>query len=140
MMVLNGLKNFLNFVNNNWVTIAVIVLLTFAIIKKAISFFQKSDEEKIEIVKKQIKQSILRLVTEAEIDYQEWISAGEIKRSQVIDQIYEKYPILSKVADQEDLIKWIDKMIDDALDIMREVFKENSDEADNLGLIGTENE
>lgn len=51
--------------------------------------------------------------------------AGSVKRAQVIEEIFEKYPILSKVTDQEALISWIDETIDDALKTMREVFTEN---------------
>ena len=109
--------------------IATILLLAAALAKKIFDFNSKSKEEKIAIMKKQIQQSMLKFVTEAEIDYQEWISAGEIKRSQVIDLIFEKYPILSSVADQDDLIAWMDKMIDEALETMRDIFKENENDA-----------
>lgn len=129
---MDGIRNFLQIINDNWLTIITIILLVFAIAKKVISFFSKSNEEKIDIIKEQIKQSMLKFVTEAEIDYKEWISAGRIKRSQVINQIFEKYPILSTIADQDELIVWMDEMIDSALDTMREIFKENADESDNL--------
>ena len=71
---------------------------------------------------------MLQLVTEAEISYEEWTKAGNIKRAQVIQIIYEKYPILSKVADQNEVIGWIDKTIDDSLKTMREIFKENTEQ------------
>ena len=129
MVILNGVKNFLQFVNDNWTMIAAIFLLAMAVIKKAIDFFGKSNKEKISIVKKQIRESMLKFVTEAEIDYQEWISAGKIKRSQVINLIYEKYPVLSTVADQDDLIAWLDVMIDEALSMMREIFEQNAEES-----------
>lgn len=131
MIILEGIKNFLNFLNDNWVMIATIVLLALALIKKFLDFRGKSTEEKIEVIKKQIQQSMLKFVTEAEIDYQEWISAGEIKRSQVINQIFEKYPILSSVTNQEDLIVWMDKMIDNALETMRDIFEENENMSGN---------
>lgn len=131
MAILEGIKNFLQFLNNNWTMIVTIVLLALALIKKILDFRKKSTQEKIEIVKKQIQQSMLKFVTEAEIDYQEWISAGEIKRSQVINQIYEKYPLLAKVADQDKLIAWLDEIIDEALDTMRDIFEENKNDATN---------
>lgn len=132
MAILEGIKNFLHFLNDNWTMIATILLLIAVLVKKICDFVNKSNEEKIAIVKKQIQQSMLKFVTEAEIDYQEWISAGAIKRSQVVNQIYEKYPILSRITDQEELIKWVDEMIDKSLDIMRDIFKENADEMDDL--------
>lgn len=129
MVILNGIKNFLQFVNDNWTMIAAIILLVCAVAKKIADFMGKSNEEKIAIVKKQIRESMLKFVTEAEIDYQEWISAGEIKRSQVINLIYEKYPVLSTVADQDKLIAWLDEMIDEALAMMCEIFEKNIKDA-----------
>ena len=64
---------------------------------------------------------MLKLVTEAEKQYGAWVQAGEIKRSQVIEEIFLTYPVLSKVTNQKELIQWIDNTIDKALDKMREV-------------------
>lgn len=130
MNILQGIKNFLMFVNDNWTMITVIIALVIAIVKKAKDFFSKSDDEKIAIAKQQIKETVLKLITEAEVDYYEWVQAGAIKRSQVINQIFEMYPILSKVTNQEELIAWIDKVIDDSLDTMREIFEKQMIEED----------
>lgn len=128
--ILHGIQNFLQFINDNWTSIIVIIGLILAIAKKAKNFFSKSDEEKIAIAKKQIKETMLRLVTDAEVDYFEWVSAGSIKRAQVIEQVFEMYPILSKVTNQEELIEWIDDVIDEALETMREIFAENAEDAE----------
>ena len=82
--------------------------------------------EKIEIAKKQIQTTILKMISDAEVDWQEWSKAGSIKRAQVIKQIYEEYPILSKVVDQKALTEWIDEQIDSALDTLREIVKTNA--------------
>lgn len=124
-IVLNGIYNFLNFLNNNWTMICAIIVLILAIINKAKRFFSKSKEDQLNIAKAQIKEVMLRLVTEAEGDYYEWISAGAVKRSQVIDEIFAMYPILSKVSDQKDIIAWIDAAIDEALKTMRKIIEEN---------------
>ena len=126
MDILNGLHNFLQFVNDNWGMIAATMLLAMAVVKKVINFFVKSDEEKIAIAKQQIQETMLKLVTRAETDYLEWVSAGEIKRSEVIDTIFKEYPILSKVTNQEELVKWIDDVINDALKTMRKIFEEQN--------------
>lgn len=125
MNVLKGLENFLYLVNENWTTIMVIIGLGLLVGKKAKDFFSKTDEEKIAIAKAQISQTILKMITEAEVDYEEWNKAGSIKRSQVIEEVFEKYPILSKVVDQTELIKWIDEQIDNALETLREIVKIN---------------
>lgn len=124
-VVLDGVYKFLSFVNDNWTMIAAIVVLIMAIVKKAAAFFSKSQEEQVEIAKAQIKEIMLRLVTEAECDYYEWLKAGEIKRAQVIDEVFAMYPILSKVTNQEEIIAWIDDAIDEALKKMRKIFEEN---------------
>jgi hypothetical protein len=128
MNILNGIQKFLELINDNWTTIMVILGLAIAIAKKAKNYLAKSDDEKIAIAKMQIRETILRLVAEAEMDYEEWNVAGSIKRAQVINQIYEQYPVLSKIVDQSELVAWIDKQIDDALDTLRYIIKENQDD------------
>lgn len=80
-----------------------------------------SEDEKIQAAKDQLGNIVLSLVSNAELDYKEYEAAGSIKRSQVIDKIFEKYPILSKVTDQEELLEYIDKLIDEALETVRVV-------------------
>lgn len=127
MNILTGIQNFLQFINNHWTEIIVVLGLLIAVIQKAKVYFGKSNEEKIAIAKQQIEETMLKLITEAEVDYQEWVKAGSIKRSQVIEQIFLMYPILSKVTNQEELISWIDEIIDKSLETMREIFAENSE-------------
>ena len=131
-VMLNGVYNFLSFVDAHWTMICAIFVLVVAIGKKAKDFFSKSQEEQIAIAKAQIKEIMLRLVTEAECDYYEWIKSGEIKRAQVIDEIFAMYPILSKVTNQAEIIAWIDEAIDEALKTMRKIFEENK-EAEKAG-------
>ena len=95
--------------------------------QKTRSYFSKSNDEKIALAKEQLSQTILKMISDAEIDWKEWSSAGSIKRSQVIKQIYEEYPILSKVLEQDELVKWIDEQIDSALDTLRDVIKKNQE-------------
>ena len=125
MDILNGIKNFLSLINNNWTTILVIIGLALALLKKIESYSKLSTDKKIEIAKKQISENILKLITQAEKDYAEWEKAGSIKRSEVISEIYKEYPILAKVVNQEELVKWIDEQIDNALPTLREIIKQN---------------
>ena len=123
--MLNGIQNFLQFINNNWTTIVVIISLIIAIGKKAYDYFTKSDEEKIEVAKKQISEICLKLISDAEIDYESWNKAGSIKRAQVIQKIFADYPILAKVTDQEKLVEWIDETIDTSLKEPRKIVADN---------------
>ena len=128
MDILNGIKNFLSLINDNWTTILVIVGLALALWKKIESYSKLSTDKKIEIAKKQISENILKLITQAEKDYAEWEKAGSIKRSEVISEIYKEYPILAKVVNQDELVKWIDEQIDNALPTLREIIKQNEKE------------
>ena len=92
MHILDGIQNFLQFINDNWTSIVIIVALIVSVVKKIIDLLNKSNDEKIYIVKKQIQETILKYITDAEIDYNEWTKAGSIKRSQVIREIFEEYP------------------------------------------------
>lgn len=125
MVVLNGINNFLELIYQNWTLIVVVLGVAITIYKKVKEYNGKSNEEKIEIAKKQIQEIILKLISDAEVDYEEWNKAGSIKRSQVIEEIFIKYPILSKAVNQEELIKWIDEIIDSALVTLREIVDEN---------------
>lgn len=133
MDILNGIKNFLSLINDNWTTILVIVGLALALWKKIESYSKLSTDKKIEIAKKQISENILKLITQAEKDYAEWEKAGSIKRSEVISEIYKEYPILAKVINQEELVKWIDEQIDNALPTLRDIIKQNEKDISDTG-------
>lgn len=124
--LLYSVQNLLQFINDNWTSITIIIALAITIAKKAKVYFSKSDDEKIAIAKKQIQETMLKLITDAEIDYIEWSKAGNIKRAQVIEKVFAMYPVLSKVADQEELIVWIDGVINESLETMRDIFEENT--------------
>lgn len=121
MNILEGLKNFLKFINDNWTLIVVIAGLVVSLYLKIKSWLALSNEERVELAKEQIKEIMLSLVSQAELDWEEYKKSGTIKRSQVIDAIFEQYPILAQVTDQESLLAWIDKVIDEALEQMHNI-------------------
>lgn len=127
-LFLNGIQNFLMMINENWTTIVVIIGLIIMISKKIKDFLYLSEDEKIQAAKDQLQNIVLSLVSNAELDYKEYEAAGQIKRSQVIDEIFEKYPILTKVTDQEELLEYIDKLIDEALETVRVVVDSKNEE------------
>lgn len=125
MNFLTGLQNFLQFIENNWTVILVIIGLIISIGKKIKDYMEKSDEEKIALALSTINETMLKFVTAAENDFEAWNGAGSIKRAQVIDELYRNYPILSKAIDQQKVIAMIDEAIDNALPTLREIIKEN---------------
>jgi hypothetical protein len=126
--MLTGIQNFLQFINDNWTAIIIIIALGLSIALKIKNLFTKGKNGQIEIAKAQIKQIILKLITDAEIDYNDWVKSGSIKRAQVIQKIYADYPILAKVTDQETLIAWIDTEINNSLKELRKIVAENATE------------
>lgn len=131
---MKAITNLLTFLYENWTAILVVIGLAVGIVQKTIRFFEKSDAERVEIVKEQIRQSMLKMITDAEEDYSTWAKAGEIKRSQVIKQVFDEYPILEKFVDQEQIVAWLDEQINDALKVLRKIVKEQEPSAE----IGTE--
>lgn len=127
-LFLNGIQNFLMMINENWTTIVVIIGLIIMVSKKIKDFLYLSEDEKVQAAKDQLQNIVLSLVSNAELDYKEYEAAGQIKRSQVIDEIFEKYPILTKVTDQEELLEYIDKLIDEALETVRVVVDSKNEE------------
>jgi len=128
MNLLNGINQFLAFINNNWTSILVLIGLLTSLYIKIKNYLSKSQEERIEIAKVQIKESMLKMITDAEISFESWNEAGSIKRSQVIKQIYDQYPIVSKIVDQTSFIEWVDMEINNSLKTLRKIVSSNGKE------------
>ena len=127
---MTAIENFLGYLSENWVMILVLIGAAFSVGKLICKYLELSNEEKIEVAKKLIREAMLKMITEAEIDFEEWNKSGSIKRSKVIADIYEKYPILSKAASQEAVIAFIDGEINSSLKTLREILKENKKEGE----------
>ena len=125
--ILTGIKNFMEFINQNWTLITIIIGLGILIFRKVKSYLSLSEQEKIDLALNHIRTTALKMVTEAELTWAEYKKAGSIKRAEVIDRIFKEYPILNKVTNQEALIANIDKMIDNALEEMRKVIENNTE-------------
>lgn len=126
--MLDGIKNFLLFLNDNWTSIAVILGLIAGLYQKIKTYVKQSDAQKIEAAKVRISAVVLKLISDAEVDYESWNQAGSIKRSQVIQRIFQDYPILSKAVDQEAVIAWIDDQINGSLKELRKIVAQNKAE------------
>lgn len=133
--MLNGIQNFLKFINDNWTSIIIIISLIIAIVQKAKNFLTKSTQEKIDHAKAQITQVVLKLITDAETDYSDWEKAGSIKRAQVIQKIFADYPVLSKVANQQEIIDFIDEAINNSLKELRKIISENNKTTDDTAMV-----
>lgn len=121
---MQSIINLLHFLNDSWTMIIIIIGLGITLYKKVRSYMKLSTQQKVDIAWQQIEKSILKIVSDAELEWKEFKKAGQIKRSNVINTIYKDYPILNKVADQETVINKIDELIDVAL---KEVVKVTED-------------
>lgn len=129
---MEAITRFLNWIIDNWTAIVAILGLLYAIYLKAKKTWedwqkmseeekQKELEKQIEAAKKILAELILSLVSRAEIEWKdEGSQLGVIKRSQVIEEVFELLPVLSYVTDQESLLAYIDELIDKALVVVRE--------------------
>ena len=117
-------KDLLSFIYDNWTLILVVIGLIVGGIRKIKNYLSLSDDEKLEVIKKQISEKMLKMITDAEINFEDWNKAGAIKRSQVIGKIFDQYPILSKIVDQTEIIAWIDNEINESLKELRKIIKE----------------
>jgi len=122
--MLTGIQNTLQFLNDNWSSIIIIIGLAVALWEKIKSYMKKTKAERVEAAKSQIKESMLKWITDAEVDYETWTKAGSIKRSQVIQKIFAEYPVLAKVTDQESIISFIDDTINESLKSLRKIVAE----------------
>jgi len=125
---MTGIERFIGFLSENWVMLLVLTGTLISISRLVSKYLALDNAEKIETAKKLIKEIMLKMITEAEIDFEEWNKSGSIKRSKVIAEIYDKYPILSKAASQEEVIAFIDAEINNSLKTLREILKENKKE------------
>lgn len=127
---MTGIERFLGYLSENWVTLLALIGVLISVSKAISKYLALDNAEKIETAKRLIKEIMLKMITEAEIDFEEWNKSGSIKRSKVIAEIYDKYPILSKAASQEEVITWIDSEINSSLKTLREILKENKKEGE----------
>ena len=121
----------LKWIQDNWASIATIIILAFGIYARAKKLWNdwqtKTEEEKqaefdkaVQTAKAALSDYILILVSKAELDWQsEDGKLGQIKKAQVIEQIYAKYPVLEQVTDKAELAKYIDFLIAEALKTVR---------------------
>lgn len=125
MIIMKSVENILNFLNDNWTFIVIAISLGIKLYCSITNFLKKSKKEQQDAAWAELSNIMLSLVSQAE---QDWGSkTGEIKRAEVIKQIFEKYPAIATIATEDDVIERIDVMIDDALNQMREIFAGKDD-------------
>ena len=121
-MVVEKIITVLEFVNNNWGLFMILLALIFSIYVKVKGFIKLTPEQKIDIAKKAIKENILAYISDSEKTWLDYKKTGQVKRSEVISKIYNDYPILKEYINQEELIEFIDTLIDESLPEVNKIF------------------
>lgn len=125
---MEGIKNTLIIIEENWTNILIVLSCLFAIYRKVKKYINMNNEEK-EKEKEELKEEtlkivktvLLKLMSEAEIEWNDFEKSGSIKRSQVIKELYNEFPILKEFTDQDKLLEIIDSMINEEKSKMDEV-------------------
>lgn len=115
---MEGIKNTLIIIEENWTNILIVLSCLFAIYRKVKKYINMNNEEK-EKEKEELKEEtlkivktvLLKLMSEAEIEWNDFEKSGSIKRSQVIKELYNEFPILKEFTNQDKLLEIIDNMI-----------------------------
>lgn len=121
------IKNITEFVTMNFTTVLVVIAICLLTYRKCKEFFSMDKEAQKKAALAIIKEEILKLMSDSELYWSTYESSGQIKRAEVIANIYNKFPVLATIEDQETLIKEIDAMIDAAKPVMDAII--NKDDA-----------
>jgi hypothetical protein len=121
---MQSIQNLINFLDQNWTFIIIVLSFGFSLYKLYLKWNKLSKQEKIDQVIVIVGEIILEKLACAEEDWNNYKKTGSIKRSKVINEIYEQYPILKEYADQEYVIKEIDELIDLGLKDIEKTIKE----------------
>ena len=133
---MKSIQSLLQWLIDNWASIVTCLILLYGIYSKATKEYyawkaaseeekekkiREAEEKAIIAARAALKEFVLALVSKAEIDWNDLGSKlGPIKRAQVISEIYKQYPIFEKVSNQKELLNYIDNLIDNALEVVRE--------------------
>lgn len=121
---MEGINNTINLITQNWSTIVAIIGLCFLGYVEVKKYLKMSDEEKVQAALKAIKPQLIKLMSEAEIRWNDYKKSGELKKATVIQKIYEQFPMLKTYKSQEELIKMLEDMIDEQMKNMNKIIND----------------
>ena len=123
---MEAIKNTITLIEENWTNILIVISFVIVASKKIAEYIKMSKEERVEAALKIIKEELLKLMSDAEIDWEDYKKSGDIKKSQVIAEIYTKFPFLKDYIEQEELIQRITEMIDEEKEKMDKIINNNN--------------
>ena len=121
-----GRKNIIShdifaFLDSAWSIFLVLLGIFIFLYNKITNYMKLTKEQKVEAALKVVKAELLKLMSDAEIEWQDFNKSGEIKKSQVISEIYKKFPFLAEYISQDELIEKIGEMIEEQKAKMDEI-------------------
>ena len=122
---MNGINNFANLIQGQWTNIVVVIAIVAGLVRSIINYYTMNEEQRVQAALKVISEELMKMMVQAEIQWKDYKKSGELKRSQVIKDIYNQFPFLSRYMDQEKLVQTIYEMIDKQMDNMNELMKKN---------------
>ena len=109
------------FLDSAWSIFLVLLGIFIFLCNKITNYMKLTKEQKVEAALKVVKAELLKLMSDAEIEWQDFNKSGEIKKSQVISEIYKKFPFLAEYISQDELIEKIGEMIEEQKAKMDEI-------------------
>ena len=121
-----GRKNIMShdifaFLDSAWSIFLVLLGIFIFLYNKITNYMKLTKEQKVEAALKVVKAELLKLMSDAEIEWQDFNKSGEIKKSQVISEIYKKFPFLAEYISQDELIEKIGELIEEQKAKMDEI-------------------
>ena len=116
-LVLQLLTKLVNYIPE----IVIIVVGAFGAFKSYMKVQKMTKEQKVEAALKVVKEEILSLMSNAEVEWKEYKKSGALKRSKVLTDIYKQFPFLSTYIDQDTLCQKIYDMIEAEMENMKNI-------------------
>lgn len=126
-ILMAGFNNFIHLIQNQWTNIVVVIAIIATVIRTTLNYSALSQEQRVQSALKVINEELMKLMCQAEIQWKDYKKSGDLKRSQVIKDIYNQFPFLSKYMDQDALVKKIYEMIDKQMDNMNNLLNKTDD-------------
>lgn len=122
--MMTSINNTLGLIENYWSMLIIIIALVVLTIEEVKKYKAMTREQRIEAALSVVKGELLKLMSDAEIEWSEYKKSGALKKSQVLKEIYTQFPFLQDYINQDELVTKITEMIDAEMENMNKILKE----------------
>ena len=114
-------NNVVNSLSNSLPTIIIVIAIIIGVVRMVIKYSKMTKEERVNTALKVIKEELLKLMSDAEIEWEDYKKSGELKKSQVLKEIYSQFPFLATYIDQDTLVNKLYELIDNEMENMNKI-------------------